>query len=170
MTQIRRMKVSFIGPDGVGKTSLILRFTKNTFSNSYLPTIGCDFYEISYTKVNQLLQVYVWDIASQKSFERMRQQYLSYTHLTVICADPNRCAPESIDQWMKDATDFSGKDSKKIIVLNKSDLFENSADIQKRIDVLDNHFQVPVLAASAKTGENVNQVFELIGKLLEQVD
>ena len=60
--------------DGVGKTSIIIRYTQGTFSNSYLMTLGVDFYEIE-KKILQNnkeidLSLVVWDIASQKNLKR----------------------------------------------------------------------------------------------------
>jgi Ras-related protein Rab-1A len=36
-------KLVIVGNSGVGKSSLLLRFSDDTFSDSYLTTIGVDF-------------------------------------------------------------------------------------------------------------------------------
>ena len=38
-------KVVIIGDASVGKTSILLRYVNNTFSDNIKPTIGCDHYE-----------------------------------------------------------------------------------------------------------------------------
>ena len=125
------MKVCFIGSEGVGKTSLILRYTKNTFSNSYLATIGCDFYEVDFTRDNDILQVYVWDIASQKNFEQLKRNYLSSAHLTIICADVNRATEEYIDPWITDVKDCTDCEARYILSLTKIDLLEDQTEINR---------------------------------------
>ncbi len=40
----KKLKIVLVGPTAGGKTSLINRFTRNIFSNSYISTIGCDNY------------------------------------------------------------------------------------------------------------------------------
>ena len=44
-------KLIVIGDQGVGKSSLIRRTTKNVFENDYQPTLGCEFYTFI-TKIN----------------------------------------------------------------------------------------------------------------------
>jgi Ras-related protein Rab-1A len=39
----RLVKLVIIGNSGVGKSSILFRFTDDTFSESYLTTIGVDF-------------------------------------------------------------------------------------------------------------------------------
>lgn len=46
-------KICLLGSDGVGKTSVVVRFTKGTFSNSYLVTLGVDFYEYTFIKKSE---------------------------------------------------------------------------------------------------------------------
>ena len=70
-----KKKICLVGSDGVGKTSIILRYTQGTFSNSYLMTLGCDFYEVNLIRTNKDnmkidLNLFVWDIASQKNHAR----------------------------------------------------------------------------------------------------
>ena len=43
-TRKMTLKICIIGESGVGKTSLINRFTKNKFSNQYRITVGADLF------------------------------------------------------------------------------------------------------------------------------
>ena len=42
-TYDEKLKLMIIGETKVGKTALITRYTKNTFTGTYLTTIGIDF-------------------------------------------------------------------------------------------------------------------------------
>lgn len=53
---------------GVGKSSLLIRFSDNTFSGSYITTIGVDF-KIRTVMINGLrIKLQIWDTAGQERF------------------------------------------------------------------------------------------------------
>merc|ERR1712130_369167 len=64
-----------LGPGGVGKTSLTIRFLSDTFTVEYEPTIE-DFYRktIDVDKVGQVL-LEIYDTAGQEEFSTMRDEY-----------------------------------------------------------------------------------------------
>lgn len=53
---------------GVGKSSLLLRFADNTFSGSYITTIGVDFKIKTVTLNGQKVKLQIWDTAGQERF------------------------------------------------------------------------------------------------------
>ncbi|WP_371803452.1 Rab family GTPase [Candidatus Lokiarchaeum ossiferum] len=160
-------KVCLLGSDGVGKTSIIVRYTKGTFSNSYLVTLGVDFYEVKFSnpKTSDMLSTQIWDLASQKNFQFMRAQYLSYANYIIIVVDAMRHADEYIVPWINDVRKHAGKEVPYIIVLNKVDLID--AETSKNLVLrLKNQFNVPIFNTSAKTGENVHEIFEYVAECL----
>ena len=76
---IKQFKVCVIGPDGVGKTSLILQYIKKFFISSYLPTLGVDFYTTQLIQENEVIEINLWDIASQELFRPLKGYYLVHT-------------------------------------------------------------------------------------------
>ncbi|KAG7222146.1 hypothetical protein INR49_016718 [Caranx melampygus] len=70
---------------GVGKSSLLLRFADNTFSGSYITTIGVDF-KIRTVEINgEKVKLQIWDTAGQERFRTI-------TSTVEFPTDPNyRC-------------------------------------------------------------------------------
>ncbi len=163
-----RKKVCFIGADGVGKTSIILRKIKNTFSESYLPTLGCDFYEHTYNKdgFSDPLSIYIWDMASQSSFKKLQKHYLSFSHASIIVTDIKRISSKYIDPWLEATRKFSGEDVPCILVVNKLDLLEKSNVINEKIENIKSEYKFPIIRSSAKTGDNIEKIFLLLYDIL----
>ena len=65
-----------IGESNSGKTSMLLRFCDNTFSDQYTSTIGVDF-KIKTMMIDgyKLLKLQVWDTACQERFRSITHGY-----------------------------------------------------------------------------------------------
>ena len=72
-------KVVVVGNGNVGKSTLIRRFCKDQFIQSYKKTIGVEYLEREITvQVNeeeQSVRVMVWDCAGQEEFDKITQDY-----------------------------------------------------------------------------------------------
>ena len=58
-------KIVIIGNSSVGKSSILRRFSDDTFQESYLATIGVDFRFKSLTLNNNVVKSQIWDTAGQ---------------------------------------------------------------------------------------------------------
>lgn len=56
-------KLVIVGNSGVGKSSLLLRFSDDTFSDSYLTTIGVDFRFKTLELDGKKVKLQIWDTA-----------------------------------------------------------------------------------------------------------
>ena len=61
-------KLVIIGDSGVGKSSLLLRFSDDAFSESYLTTIGVDFRFRTIDVDGKRVKLQCWDTAGQERF------------------------------------------------------------------------------------------------------
>lgn len=62
-------KLVIIGDSGSGKSSLLLRFTDDSFTESYLTTIGVDFRFRTVLVDGKRVKLQIWDTAGQVSIE-----------------------------------------------------------------------------------------------------
>ena len=62
-------KVVLIGNSGVGKSSLLLRWSDDYFNDATQPTIGVDFKIKSVEVESKNVKLQVWDTAGQERFK-----------------------------------------------------------------------------------------------------
>src|SRR5690242_8696286 len=58
-------KILLVGESGVGKTSLLMRYTEGSFSDSFISTIGVDFKMKTIEMQDKKVKVQLWDTAGQ---------------------------------------------------------------------------------------------------------
>ena len=58
-----KVKFLMLGSSGVGKTSLLLRFTEDKFSNNFVTTLGVEYKQKQLEINNTNVIIQVWDTA-----------------------------------------------------------------------------------------------------------
>lgn len=113
-----------------------------------------------------MLEFFIWDIANIEKFDTVTQSYLSGAHGAIVVSDILResIIPQTIEYTNKFLE--INNNSKIILVGNKFDLADkNSFDSDNYISKLSS-LNLPFYFTSAKTGENVENVFHSLGKSL----
>ena len=120
-------KVIIVGPAGVGKSSLLLKYTKDKFERDYNVTIGVDFaskcVEIP-TNNNEIISVklQLWDTAGQEKFKTITKSYYRGCGGGIIVFDvTNRVSFDNIDCWVRTIREECAIDTSIILVGNKID-------------------------------------------------
>jgi small GTP-binding protein len=164
-------KVVLLGDGGVGKTSLIARYVVNKFDDKYIATIGTKVSrkDIQVVKPNLIinLRMMIWDILGQKEYSKIRSASLSGAQGLILVGDLSR--PETIkslqDFWLKEVHAQVGM-IPTIVVGNKVDLAERNSMTAAVIEAMGQRLGYPTLLTSAKTGANVEEIFNTLGDLL----
>ena len=84
-------KVCMLGDFGVGKTSLVTRYVRSTFSDKYLTTVGVkvDSRVVSLAPGTDIKLV-IWDIAGKAVLDNLNQNYLRGASGLILVADGTR--------------------------------------------------------------------------------
>lgn len=160
------VKAVFIGEAGVGKTSIIERSIRDTFTHTN-PTIGAQYVKIMRETNGCRYIIDVWDTAGQEKFHSLTPIYLRRANVVyIVCSFDNKKSLENVDYWLKETQmqDYDGALLPMIILLgNKSDLMDegefNEEDLQSKGHSIgaDQTFVV-----SAMTGFNIDLLWSLV--------
>jgi small GTP-binding protein len=165
MENKQETKVVFLGESGVGKSSLLIRFHRNEFSEGFEVTIGGAFLQ---TKVELEKGLYVtldvWDTAGQERFRSLMPLYYRQASAAVIVYDVGDMKSFQIcDYWVKTLKEHE-PNCLLFLVGNKADreirevTQENAAEFAKANNMF-------AFETSAKTSKNVQALFHQIAEI-----
>nr|AFY09909.1 small GTP-binding protein Rab1b [Babesia sp. BQ1/Lintan] len=159
-------KIIIIGDSGAGKSSLLLRFADDTYSESYMSTIGVDF-KIKTVKIdNATIKLQIWDTAGQERFRTITSTYYRGAHGIITVYDvTSRVSFESVKKtWLTDIEKYSNANITKILIGNKIDLEDQRAVTTDEAREFATQHNMDYIEASAKTAQNVEKAFESIAR------
>jgi small GTP-binding protein len=121
-------KVVIIGDASVGKTSLILRYVNNSFSDNVKPTIGCDHYDKDVSVNGSNVKLSIWDTAGQERFRGLSASYYKKARCVIVVFDITKKSTfDKIDFWRDEIANFADPDVLVFLVGNKVDLQDKRA-------------------------------------------
>ena len=154
-------KVSLIGDSSTGKTSILLRFIDDYFTEDTKSTIGVDFKLVSFELEPKIYaKMQIWDTCGSERFKSLTSSFIKTCSAFILIFDLTRKNTfHNIDHWIKIIKENT---SPKFMILigNKSDLI-NERNIDKEI-ILDycekNLFNY--MEISAKNNLNIEKLFK----------
>ena len=69
------VKLLLIGDSGVGKSCLLMRYSDDSFTSSFITTIGIDFKVKTINLDGKRIKLQIWDTAGQEKFGGLRDGY-----------------------------------------------------------------------------------------------
>ena len=116
-------KVLLIGNSGVGKSSLLLRFADDVFTDNFMPTIGVDFKIRTIEVDGKTIKLQIWDTAGQERFKTITSSYYKGAHGIIVTYDiTDRESFSAIENWMGEVEKHASDNISRILVGNKSDM------------------------------------------------
>ncbi|XP_071812787.1 ras-related protein Rab-18-like [Apostichopus japonicus] len=163
------LKILIIGESGVGKSSLLLRFTDDTFDPEQAATIGVDFKVKSLTVDGNKAKLAIWDTAGQERFRTLTPSYYRGAQGVILVYDvSNSQTFQKLDQWLNELDTYSTKsDIVKMLVGNKIDKDKREISRDQGLRFARKHSTL-FIECSAKTRDGVQCAFEeLVEKIIQ---
>ena len=167
------VRILVLGDTGVGKSSLMVRFSDDKFEQGGLvTTAGVDFRTRYITCEGRRVKLQLWDTAGQQRFHKITQAYYKDAHaILAVYAVDDKHSFRNISYWLEQITQHADRNRVAIAMVgNKIDLREKATGDHAGDHAasplsfadgaeMSRNFAVPYFEASAKTASGVSDLY-----------
>ncbi|KAF3790942.1 Ras-related protein [Nymphaea thermarum] len=155
---------------GVGKSCLLLRFSDDSFTTSFITTIGIDFKIRTVELDGKRIKLQIWDTAGQERFRTITTAYYRGAMGILLVYDvTDESSFNNIRNWIRNIEQHASDNVNKILVGNKADMDESRRAVPtSRGQALADEYGIKFFETSAKTNLNVENVFFTIARDIKQ--
>ena len=131
--ETNEIKVILLGDTGVGKTSIILRYSTNKFEENSLSTIGSNFIRKTVKRENDNTEyiLNIWDTSGQEKYRAVTKLFVQDSNIVILVYSiDNKESFNILDFWYKQVIEICGSEDNIIfgIVANKADYYEDKEE------------------------------------------
>jgi len=162
-------KLLLIGDSGVGKSCLLLRFADDTYTESYISTIGVDFKIRTVELDGKTIKLQIWDTAGQERFRAITSSYCRGAHGSIVVYDVTDVESfNNVKQWLHEIDRYASESVNKLLVGNKSDLASKRAVSFEAGKEFADSLGIEFVETSAKNATNVEKAFMAMSSQIKQ--
>eukprot|EP01133_Synstelium_polycarpum_P016333 gene16333-19429_t len=162
MSTDKALKIIVVGDNGVGKSSMILRYTENVFFHD--PTVTLDIN--AKTKVVEIngknIKLQIWDTLGQEKVAQLTSSFYKGAQGIILAYDSSskESFERAVSKWWQELRRYASLNTPVVVSGCKSDL-----DKQVSTEMLSswcNHNKVVGVECSSLSGDNIDEVFAAI--------
>ena len=168
-----KAKICLVGEAAVGKTSLIRRYVLDDFDDKYITTLGAKVskkkmeFDVPNNGMRIGMDLTIWDIMGEKGFRDLVKEafFVGTRGVLAVCDITRYDTLKELDDWVQSVFKVVGN-IPVIFAVNKVDLKDEVLLMygDTELDQASRAFDATYLYTSAKTGENVEEAFRLMGE------
>ena len=155
-------KILLLGDSEVGKSCFLMRYSDNIFVENYITTIGLD-YKLKYVQLDsgETIKVQLWDTAGQDRYRTIAKNYYKGSHGILLLYDITKeNSFENIREWVQNIREEVYEKAIIFLIGNKIDKKNERKITTEQGQKLAAEYNLPFFEASAKSGENVEEIFK----------
>ncbi|KAM5365593.1 hypothetical protein ACJZ2D_010928 [Fusarium nematophilum] len=157
---LRPIKLLLIGDSGVGKSCCLLRFSEDSFTPSFITTIGIDFKIRTIELDGKRVKLQIWDTAGQERFRTITTAYYRGAMGILLVYDvTDERSFNNIRTWFQNVEQHATEGVNKILIGNKCDWEEKRVVSTEQGQALADELGIPFLEVSAKSNINIDKAF-----------
>ena len=153
------IKVILLGESGVGKTSIILRYSKDKFETIAASTIGATFIEKDLIRNNIKYTLNIWDTTGQEKYHSVTKLFIQGADIVILVYSIDKNITfKALDYWYQTVRDMCGDNIIIAIIGNKYDLFDKEEIQDEKVEDEDGE----------KYAKEKNAIFKLVTAKLDR--
>ena len=155
-------KVVLVGDSGVGKSSILMRYLKNEYSEAFEITVGGAFMQAKVPIEEDVVTLDIWDTAGQERFRSLLSIYFRSAIAAVVVYDVTD--PESFERceyWVKTLKEYEPQ-CQLFIAGNKYD--NENSNYEEGLKEYAQLNGVDWVLTSAKNDINIKSLFERVAR------
>lgn len=163
-------QIFMVGPEKVGKSSLLEMYVNGNYIEEYKPTIGLSIIrkELQVTK-RMKMSFIIFDMGGLKNFVKVRKFYykiLTPKAVLVMFDYSNRKTLSSINEYIEEARYFINDEEVPFVLIgNKIDKVEDREELKKEAEEIAEQYNCFFYETSALTGQGIDELFMHIASL-----
>ncbi|XP_042070191.1 ras-related protein Rab-1A-like [Haplochromis burtoni] len=132
----------------------------DTYTESYISTIGVDFKIRTIELDGKTIKLQIWDTAGQERFRTITSSYYRGAHGIIVVYDvTDQESYNNVKQWLQEIDRYASENVNKLLVGNKCDLTTKKVVDYTTAKEFADSLVIPFLETSAKNATNVEQAF-----------
>lgn len=155
-----RIKLLMLGDSGVGKSSILTRYTEKKFAEGIVGTAGIDFRNKEGFVEGKEIMMEIWDTAGQERFRTITSKYYHGAMGIILTYDiTDRNSFDNINAWLTQIRANTSIDDIAIMICgNKTDLTPREISEEEAQKFADENSAL-FIETSAKNDVNIHTLF-----------